>query len=408
MISYQEALQKVLDNAAPLGAEDITVTKSLGRILAQDIQAEMDVPPFDQSAVDGFAVHAAETLPATEMNPVQLSVRTTVRAGDETNPELGCHEAIKIMTGGRLPAGADAVVMKEDCIGEKETVHIRKPVKPGANVRHQGEEYACGDLVLKKGTRITPPVVGLLSALGYSETAVYVNPRISLVVTGDELLQPGDPLLPGKIYDSNSHSLGAALQESGLECGVQCAGDDENTLRESLSDGLLKSDVLITAGGVSVGEYDLLKGLFRELGVQEIFWGVSIKPGKPVYFGIHRAPGRDRNTLVFGLPGNPVAALLCFHQLVEPGLFKMMGRSNCSRIQIPAKLTREQRKRTNRLEWLRGVATRLNGALVVTPCAHQESHMLGGLAEANCIIEFPADREILHEGETVNVELLEW
>lgn len=413
MIAYDEALAAVLKHASRrTSVERIPLEEAVGRVLAEDAMARFDVPLFDQSAVDGFAVRSVEFVNASSDTPVALRVASTVRAGDSIQPRIRAGHAVKIMTGGRVPPDADAIVMKESCEELDAGVTVRAAVSTGNNIRYKGEEFRKGARVLVKGTRITPPVIGLLATFGHAAVRVYQKPRVTLLVTGSELIKPGDRLRPGKIYDSNSYALSAACTELGIECRRIRLKDEASALRKAVSVALQSSDIVLTAGGVSVGEYDLLKDIFADLGVKEIFWGVAIKPGKPCYFGTWKkschSAKQKRPVLVFGLPGNPVAALLCFHQLVEPAIHQLMGQIPAVRITLPARIQGQHSKRGNRLEWLRGSVTRVNGSLSVVPVEGQGSHMLGGLAQANCLIAFPRDRQILDEGESVDVEVLNW
>jgi molybdopterin molybdotransferase len=266
---------------------------------------------------------------------------------------------------------------------------------------------------------ITPPIVGLLAAFGYARVRVYRHPRVAIVATGDELLAPSQPLRPGKIRDSNSYALAAAVRGMGIAtCRVYRVGDKPSDIRTRLRAALRTSDVLLTIGGVSVGDRDHVRPILNALGVQEQFWRVAIKPGKPAYFGtfarssgkcVQRgAPNARGAGLVFGLPGNPVSALVCFHQLVKPALLRMMGGRPQPSLTVSARLLSERRKPPGRLEWLRGCLSSADGELLVDPVSGQDSHMLGGLAKANCLIRFPQDADHLSEGTRVLVEFLSW
>ncbi|OGG01159.1 MAG: hypothetical protein A3F83_15605 [Candidatus Glassbacteria bacterium RIFCSPLOWO2_12_FULL_58_11] len=417
MLSYREALALILVRLGPLPAGTVKLEEAAGRVLAQEIMAASDSPSFDNSAVDGYAVRVADTAGAAETAPVRLRLSGTVAAGAAAVPVLEPGAAIKIMTGARLPRGADAVIMKEFAGEQGRSVLLRRAVHDGENIRRRGAEFRKGQRVLSAGTRINVPAIGLVAAFGQAEVRVFGRPLVSIISTGSELVAPGAPRREGQIYDSNSVALAAACRELGVEVRY-CArvADRRSELLKRLRRALHCSDVLLTAGGVSVGDKDLVRECCVELGVEEVFWRVAIKPGKPVYFGI-RQTGTGKKTggdsggqlkAVFGLPGNPVAALLCFHQLVKPALLKMMGQASRKRPVLSALLVERLSKKAGRLEWVRGVLAAKGGALAVRPVTGQESHMLGGLAQAECLILFPASRVTLEKGSRVQVEILDW
>jgi molybdopterin molybdotransferase len=409
MIPFEEALNLILAHSNPLPKVRVPFERSLGNALAQPLKANTDSPLFDQSAVDGFAVRVSDVEGASEVSPVILGLAGVVRAGSPAHPKHQPGSVIKIFTGGRLPIGAEAVVMKEVCAEERGKVQIQKPVGQGENIRWRGEEYRKGDLVLPAGTRITPPVISLLATFDATTIQVYRQPKVTLLVTGDELASPGEKLRAGQIRDSNSYALTAALQDLGIEAvKVHRVKDERKPLENRLRRALVESDVVITVGGVSVGEYDLVKEVLGTLGVEAVYWRVAIKPGMPNYFGTWGL-GKTPKAIVFGLPGNPVAALLSLHKLIQPSLMRLMGHATQDRVRLPATLLKEVRKKPGRMEWLRGVLSRdSSDQLVVTPTAGQGSHMVGGLAEANCLIEFPLESSQLEVGQQVKVELLSW
>ncbi|NUN96250.1 MAG: molybdopterin molybdotransferase MoeA [Candidatus Omnitrophica bacterium] len=407
MISLREALELIEAHAKPLPSVRLPLEAVHGKVLADPLVASQDIPLFTQSAVDGYAVFAADTVSAVEGLPIRLRISGMVRAGQYESPSQPLRGAIKIFTGGKLPRGADAVLMKEAVREEGDSILVTRPVAEGENVRYRGEEFRRGAVVFPAGARITPPVLGLLAGFGRAHVRVHRAPTVTLAVTGDELIPPGTRLRRGQIYDSNSLALSAAIQEFGLEPPtILHLRDDRDATREALGSALEDSDVLITVGGISVGDYDLVKEALSELEVKTIYWRLAIKPGMPNYFGVRRKFRHSH--LVFGLPGNPVAALLSFHQLVKPALARLRGYRRESPVSISARLAREARKKPGRMEWVRARLREERGELVASPLEGQGSHMLGGLAEANCLIRFPLEEDRLEEGAKVEVELLSW
>lgn len=409
MISFADARSQILASVLQLGRQEVRLTKLLGSYLAQPVIATGDLPGFDNSAVDGFGVLASDVSPASDGSPVKLRVSGVIQAGDPGNERLVSGTALKILTGAPVPPTADSVVMKEFCEEKNGFVLVKQPIRIGENIRRRGGEYKKGQEVLPKGVRVTPPVIGLLATLGFSSFPVYMKPRLAVVGTGNELVKPGRPLQQGQIYDSNSYALVAAAQDAGVDvCRSFLARDDADSTRNAVTQALRESDVLITAGGVSVGDYDIVKDVLEECGVSGLFWRIAIKPGKPVYFGTLDSKSGSKRKLVFGLPGNPVSALVTFHQLVRPALLKMMGAGSADRFTLTATLKKRIAKKAGRLEFVRGILAIESGQLVVQPAAGQDSHMLGGLSQADCLIYFPLEQELLPEGESVQVELLSW
>ncbi len=417
MLTWEQARSRVLAQTPVLGRRRIRLERAAGRALAEPLIARNDAPPFDMSAVDGFAVHPSDLAGASEERPVRLRLIGTVHAGDAGAKKLPRGTAIRIFTGAPVPAGAGAVVMKEYCREEPTAVMVSRGTAPGENIRPRGGEFVKGRRILPPGTAITPPVAGLLAAFGYANVLVHDVPTVTIAVTGDELLPPSQSLRPGRIRDANSCALAAAVRGLGIgKCRTMRLKDRVAVLGRRLADGLERSDVLLTVGGMSVGDRDHVRGVLHDLGVREHFWRIAVKPGKPAYFGkyVHRggrgAGGRrgGGTCLVFGLPGNPVSALVCFHQLVRPALLKMMGRPSPAPLVLRARLLGGRSKSPGRLEWLRGVLSSESGDLRVKVVPGQDSHMLGGLAAANCLIEFPREADRLADGQEVMVEPLSW
>ncbi|MBI4386969.1 MAG: molybdopterin molybdotransferase MoeA [Elusimicrobia bacterium] len=321
MLAPEKALRSILENVPILPPEPTALSDCAGRILAEDIRAREDLPPFDNSAMDGFAVITEECRGASQRTPVRLKVKKTLRAGSLAETELRPGEAIRIMTGAPLPGGADAVVMKEaTSCEEPATVRILQAPELGEHIRRHGEDVGAGDLILTKGTRIRPYEIALLAAQGILRVRVVRRARVALLATGDELLEPSRPLTPGKIRNSNGFALAAALSRWNISCvyaGI--VPDDPVLMRKALEKSISEADVLLVSGGVSAGDFDYTKTLLEALGLRTVFWKVAIKPGKPLLFGLWR--GKP----VFGLPGNPVAAMVCLEEFVRPALEKMQG-----------------------------------------------------------------------------------
>ncbi len=409
MISLDEARSAVLDHAEPLPATKATLESALGCVLALPVCTKLDLPSFDNSAVDGFGVHVDDVAGACERSPIRLELTRTVRAGEDVSGvELPKGKAVKIMTGAVVPADVEAVTMREYCREERECVYVQRPAKPGENIRRRGEEFQQGQQVLDAGTRITPAVVGLLATVGLTDVEVHRKPRVAVLVTGDELVKPGTALRPGQIYESNSFALAAILREMGIaDLRTLHLKDDKEVVTDGIRESLNGSDVLITVGGVSVGDFDYVKQAMADLGVEQIFWKINMKPGKPNFVGVFRK-GSGANTLVFGLPGNPVSAQVSFHHLVRPAILKMMGAASVDRQRLLAELAADIQHKPGRREFLRGVLETKQGRPVVRPVSGQGSHMQGGLAKANCLIDVPADCPGFKQGEQVFVEPLTW
>jgi len=408
MIPFEKALSLVLRHTKVLPAECVEIRRSAGAVLAKPLRARWGLPRFDQSAVDGFAVRSVDVAEADSSRRVRLKLEGEVRAGERPPPgRLRPGTAVKIFTGAPIPPGTDAVVMKEFCRESKGAVLIGRAVRSGENIRRKGEEAKRGAVLLEAGCIVTPPVAGLLAGFGISEVTVHRRPEVSILATGDELAAPGEPLARGRIYDSNSPALEAAVLALGFPVvSVGRVRDRLGDLERALKQAFEKSDVVLTAGGVSVGEYDFVRTAASRLGVRTIFWRVAMKPGKPNFFGV--GSRRRRRVYLFGLPGNPVAVLVSFHQFVKPALFKLSGRPESVPAKVQAELTETIRKKVGRLEWVRG---RLSGppeALTVTPTRGQGSHMLSGLSTADCLIEFPAEASECKAGDTVRVVPLRW
>jgi len=383
-----QALALVLERLAPLEAEDVPIAAAAGRVLAEDARAAVDLPPFDSSAMDGFAVRAADT-------PGRLAVVGHSAAGSPAARVLAAGEAIAISTGAVVPAGADAIVPVERSTLTDGTVEV-EAVAEGDNKRPQGGDVRAGAPVVLAGTRLGPAQVGALAAVGAALVRCARRPRVAVLATGSELRAPGEQLRPGEIYDANTPLLCAQLASAGADVIVlDAVADDEHATRAALEAGL-GADVLITSGGVSVGTHDLVRGVLADLGAEEVFWRVAVRPGKPVAFATRGA------TLVFGLPGNPVSALVGFELFVRPAVLALQGARAPGPVYLPGRLAAALRRNDARDELVRARARREDDGVVLEPLSGQESHMIVRAAAADALVLVPRGTGELSRGAAVS------
>lgn len=400
MINIKEALERVLAEAKPLAPEEKPLPEILGQALAEDVFAPHDIPPFDNSAMDGFAVRAADTAGASAAVPVSLALRETIPAGHDPSEVVGPGEAAKIMTGAPLPAGADSVVEVEVTREEDGRVFILKEFTFGTNVRRHGEDVVRGQQVLSAGDVAGPAEIGFLASLGFSRVSVHRRPRVAVISTGSELVEPGQPLSPGKIRNSNGYSLEAQCRQLGLEPERLGIAPDEYEATRRLMEQGLGYDVLITSGGVSVGEYDFVKDVQEDLGVERRLWQVAMKPGKPLAFGVRG------DTLVFGVPGNPVAAMVSFELFVRPALLRLMGYRRVKRPVFRAVLQEPVKNRAGRVQVVRVRAWWEDGRWLASSTGPQGSGILRSMVLANGLVFVPAEATSLPAGAEVDLVLL--
>ena len=385
MPGIDDALSLVLARALPLEAEEVPVARAAGRVAAEPAAARTDLPPFDSSAMDGFAVRSADT-------PGTLKVVGHSAAGRPELRTLDPGEAIVISTGAVVPRGADAVVPVERTTGDVEV----DGVGPGENIRPRGGDARAGDVVVERGDVLRAAQLGALAAAGVAAVRCARRPRVALFATGTELRAPGEPLAPGEIYESNTVMLAAQLESVGAEVTVLGpVHDDEAATRDALARGL-DADVLITSGGVSVGPHDLVRAALAALGAKEVFWRVAVKPGKPIAFAVRDA------TLVFGLPGNPVSSLVGFELFVRPALLALQGAREVGPAFLPGVLGAQVRRTENRDELLRARIRVENGAVVLDPLTGQDSHMIVRSAAADALVLVPYGPGELREGAQVS------
>ena len=403
MISVEEHLARVLSVVQPLSPLDLGLMDAHGCVLTEDVVAEAALPGFDNSSQDGYAVRRDDVLGASATRPVVLPVTGDVAAGPASPLRVQPGVCVRIMTGAMMPAGADAVVPLEWTDGGISSVRITRVPDAGAYVRRVGEDVAAGETVLTAGTLLGAAQIGLAAAVGRARLVVRPRPRVVVVSTGSELVEAGQPLSPGRIADSNSPALTAAALEAGaIAYRVGIVPDDPRTLASTLEDQLVRADLLVTSGGVSVGAYDVVKEVLSRLGTVQ-FDKVAMQPGMPQGFG---TIGPDA-TPVFGLPGNPVSALVSFEAFVRPALRKMIGATPLERPRVRAVTSKALVAPAGKAAFLRVLLEVKEGAYVVTPVSGAGSHLMAGMARANALAIVPVGVEQIAAGEPVDVLVLE-
>jgi len=397
----EEARKIVLDSTPVLGLEKVPLLDTLGRVLGEDIIVERDNPPWDNSAMDGFAVRWDDIKREHPIDkPVTLSVIEDVPAGKMPTKTVGPGQAIRIMTGAPIPKGADTVLKVEDTEHTPDSVRVFKPEPKGSNIRPQGEDVKKGERIIAKGTAVRPGEAGMLAILAKSFVFVHQRPRVAILSTGDELADLDERYSEEKIINSNSYGIAAAVQDAGgIPFLLGIAKDNPAALKEKISHGLT-ADILVLSGGVSMGDYDFTKAVFQDLGAAMNFWKLAIKPGQPLAFG------KIQGKLAFGLPGNPVSSMVTFEQLVRPAMLKMGGHRSYGRPMVRALFQEKFSKRTDRRHFLRGVLTNEDGVFKVWTTGDQGSGILTSMVKANCLIDVPMDVERLNPGDPVSVQLL--
>ena len=397
----QEAQRIVLEAAAPLGLEKISLIEALSRVLGEDIVAARDNPPWDNSAMDGFAVRAEDIKQDHAIGkPVTLTIIEDVPAGKMPTKTVGPGQAIRIMTGAPVPNGADTVLKVEETEPTQHSVRVFKPEPRGSNIRPQGEDVKKGDCIIAKGTQIRPGEAGMLAILAKSFVMVYQQPRVAILSTGDELADLDERFSEEKIINSNSYGIAAAVKEAGgtpILLGI--ARDNPASLKEKITHGLA-ADIIVLSGGVSMGDYDFTKAVFKDLGAEMHFWKLAIRPGQPLAFG------KIQGKLAFGLPGNPVSSMVTFEQLVRPAMLKMGGHRSYGRPVVQALFQEKFSKRNDRRHFLRGVLTTDDGVFKVRTTGDQGSGILTSMVKANCLIDLPEAVERVNPGDVVTVQLL--
>jgi molybdopterin molybdotransferase len=388
MNSVSQAIDLILSRTTVLAEESVPLVDAVGRVLSRDMEAIQNLPPFDNSAMDGYAVKARDVSTACADAPVSLHLADVLRAGASPQIELLPGQAIRIMTGAPVPAGADAIAIQEIALrADDQSVTLGRSVTEGDHIRRAGEDVRAGTRLLKARTFVRPYEVALLAAQGFSSVPVIRRPRVGVVATGDELVDVGRPLAVGQIRNSNGPALLAALRRWGLpaiDFGI--APDEPHQLEQIFQRALDASDVLIVSGGVSVGDFDFTRECLERLGMDVVFWKVAMKPGKPLLFGIIPSMHRDGPKLVFGLPGNPVSALVCLEELIRPSLEKMQGHTpKHPSYHLSGVSQTEYFKPLDRVQFLFCVAQPMDGAFQLEIIRPQGSAMLGMASGANAL-----------------------
>jgi len=413
MVSVEEALQKILSCIEVLEPETKPILDCLGQVLAEDIRSTIDIPPLDNSAMDGYAVKAEDMRGASEASPKILSVTGKIAAGSMPRGEVKRGSAIRIMTGAPLPQGADAVVPFEDTdeVARKAShrdlsqIGILREVREGTNIRRKGEDIAKGSLVLKKGTVLRPAETGVLASLGHPAVAVIRRPIVSILATGDELTDIDQPLPAGKIYNSNTYTIAAEVRRYGGIAKILGIGRDSvRSLEQKIDEGL-DSDMLITSGGVSKGDYDVVKDVLAKCG-EITLQTVCMKPGKPLAFGMIGKGSRKISHL--GLPGNPVSSMVTFEQFARPAILKMMGKSNLAKPSIRAIMEDDVVNTDVRRLFARVTVAKRNGKYYARVTGPQGSGILTSMVKANGLAVIPENTKRVKKGDIIEVQMLDW
>jgi molybdopterin molybdotransferase len=391
MITVEEAKQLLFASVRKSRIVKTDLIEAAGCVLAEDIFSPLDLPSFNQSAMDGYAVSS------DEKNKNQFKVVGEIKAGDSISIHLKKGEAVRIYTGAMVPETADAIVIREKAEQVNGSIHIQDDFKTGNCIRVKGSQIKKSELALKQGTILNPAAIGFLASIGIDKIKIYKKPDVSIVVTGNEIMKPGSVLNEGQIFESNSFSLHAALKQMQINPdNIFTANDEKAELKNKIQKCIEASDIVIITGGISVGKYDLVNETLNELNVETIFYKVAQKPGKPFLFG------KLDEKIIFALPGNPAAVLVCFYEYAYPSVRTIQGFENCSLPSLRLKITNDIFKKEDRALFLRGKKT----GNEVLPLEKQDSNMLGSFAEADCLIYIEGEKEIVHRGEEVEVHLL--
>jgi molybdopterin molybdotransferase len=415
MISVEEALERILSYVSVLPAEDMPILGALGQVVAEDVVSGMDIPPLDNTAMDGYAVRAADTSGAATSAPVSLRVVGELAAGYVFDGEVHRGTAVRIMTGAPVPRGADAIVPFEETdepsgrafgsfAKSRDTVGVLKAAEPGANIRRAAEDVRRGQVILPKGTVLHPAQIGVLASLGRATVRVHRRPVVAVLSTGDEVRPPGETLAPGQIYDSNAYSVSAmVLASGGVPRRLGIAKDTVEALTAKLRQGL-DADMLVTSAGVSRGDYDVVKDVLAKEGEVD-FWTVRMRPGKPLAFGAFSSGGRRVPHI--GLPGNPVSSMVSFELFGRPALFTMLGRGDWQRPRVRAVAEEAIENSDGRRVFARAILTQRDGRWHAVLTGPQGSGMLTSMAAANALAVVPEDVPGIAAGQEVECMLLD-
>jgi len=385
MLTVAEASAIIQAAVSPREPRTVPLSAAAECVLAADAVTPINLPRWDNSAVDGYALRSEDVAGANENNPIHLRVVGEIPAGKSPGVPVEPQTCVRIFTGAPIPSGADAVVMQEDTKPHHEGyIAVLESAEPGESIRRAGDDVTAGEIVLRSDMLLGPAQIGMAAAVGLKKLAVRPRPRVGVLVTGAEIVEPGRPLREGQIYDSNSYALAALVKRAGCEVvDLGIADDTREDLHEKIDYGLSECDAVITVGGVSVGEYDLVKDVLTELGCEQKFWKVAMRPGKPLVFGVRG----DR--FVFGLPGNPVSATVTFLILVRPALLKLRGLTQWDLPQVEAEIQEDFVNRGDRLHFMRGRLKKQDDKWTVTPSPQQAAHVISSLANADCLVAVP-------------------
>jgi molybdopterin molybdotransferase len=400
MISADQALQIVLENVAPLGVERIPILDALGRVLAENISSSRDIPGFDNSAMDGYAVRAADLASASEANPVKLRVVETAGAGQMPSRRVGAGETVRTMTGAPIADGADAIIQVERTRGSGDVVEFLAPAEVRGFIRPRGEDLRLGELVMSPGKKLTPADLGMLASVNRAMVEVIRRPRVAIVATGDELVDVDQAPAGAQVVNSSAYALAGAVREAGAEAVIlKVARDVAGEIRDRLAEAMT-FDAVLSTGGVSVGQFDHVKGALDELGMRQLFHGVAQKPGRPLKFGtVGYRP-------IFGLPGNPVSTLVCFYLYARPALLKLSGHRRVGLPRINARCAVDIRTSKDLTEFVRVKLDREGDSWRATPTGNQGSGILSSLSRADGLLIGPSTETILKAGAQATVLLL--
>jgi len=400
LLNVDEARAAILTSIVPLAPEQVPLAHALGRTLAQDVIADRDVPSFPNSAMDGYAFRACDTGIAAPAHPVTLHVIGTAAAGSPLPIALQAGEAIRIMTGAPIPAGADAVIPFEEVHADATWVRIGASIRPGTNIRDAGEDMQCGQKIIRAGTRLAIGEIGVLAALGCAQLLVYRCPRVGIVATGDEVIPIGRRLEPGQIYDANSAILAAQIRQAGgIPVPFGTAPDTERALHAVLA-RIETVDFMVSSGGISAGDFDTVKAVLATHGMIA-FWKVNVKPGKPVAFGI------VRNVPFLGLPGNPVAAMVNFELFGWPALQKLQGNLSPHRPRIRVEMQDGLIGKPGKRTYVRAHVRWIGERFIATTTGRQESHLVTSLLGANALVIVPESQGGFQSGDLLDAELFD-
>ncbi len=400
MITIEQAIEIVLKTAASIGTETVLLHESPGRVLARDIVADCNVPFEDNSAMDGYAVVAADTAPASDQAPVTLRIIEDIPAGSIPHETVVSGSAARIFTGAIIPSGADAVLMQEYTRRNDDTVTVFSPVRTGANIRRAGEDLACDTVVLHRGKVLRAADTGILSSAGASSVEVARRPIAGIITTGNEIIEPSEPMSRGKVRNTNGYTISAMSRETGaLPIRYDIVSDNREAIENCLDRAAVECDLIITSGGVSVGDYDLVGHIVKEKGALD-FWNIAMKPGKPHAFGSYG--GKP----FIGLPGNPVSVMVGFEMFVRPMMLQMMGAAHLFRKRAWARLEHDVKEKSDRVKILRGIVSYSREGISVKTTGAQGSGILASMRDADCFIFLPQDVSAASAGDMVEIMLL--